>query len=55
MNATQADAIETDVELYRWDLTDPDKASLHKRIDAEDCFNAYNSQYLSAVGNIYIV
>jgi hypothetical protein len=55
MNATEVEAIVTNVDLYRWNLTDPGKASLYKRIDAEECFNTYDIQYLSADGNIYIV
>lgn len=47
---------DTDTYFYGRDATSRTNVSAtYRKVAADECFEAYNSQYVSAVGNVYIV
>jgi hypothetical protein len=55
INGIQTDETVKNVNLYAINSTEETNNGRYKSINAEECFSTFNNQYLSDVGNVYII
>jgi hypothetical protein len=54
-NKTELEKVTARFEDYRFDWTTAGNASWFLNLSTADCFNRYSNQYISEVGNLYLV